>query len=68
MSEVQSASKTFGGEKMFFQPPVQFADDSVKQIMRVESVALRNFVDRIEPGLRAMQICDRHGSIQRNHR
>ena len=65
--QLERTTECLGGSRVFFQAPVQFADDGMQQVIRLEPVPLRNGGDGVEPGLRTMDVGHGDGAIERDH-
>lgn len=66
LREVQRATEITGGDAVPVEPPVQFAEHGMEQIVRIEAVALREAGEEIERGLRAGPVGESDGTVERD--
>ena len=66
MREPQRLAKALRRGRVVFQAQVELAGDGVEEVVRFETLALRDGGEGVEAGLRAMDIGDGDRAIQRD--
>lgn len=63
VGQLERAPEALGGGLILLQMPVQLADHRVEQVVGLQPAALRNGRNRIESGLRSVQMRDYHRAV-----
>ena len=66
LGQLQRAPETFRGRAVVAKLLLQLADDGMEKMMALDQFAPRHFRQRIEAGLRSVDMGDGDGTVERD--
>lgn len=68
LGELKGAAEAFGGGLVLAELLLQFADDGVVEMVRLDQVPFRHLLNGVESGLWAVDVGDGDGAVEGDNR